>query len=381
MDLTTAERDRRWANLRSVMEQRDVDVILTFSDFGDQASLQRYISNFRSTYDFQAVMLYREGCDVVLTHPGGIPIAKMLSWATDVVPMAVPNTPVSTGKQGASAGGQIANRLADRGVTRIGVPGMEFFLVGWKEKIEAAIPNVEFVDVWDDLHRLRLVKGEEELALVREACRISDDIWEKMPDIVQVGRKRYEVLADIEQMIRAAGCEDSFNLCMSMPMLQEQLDRNPYSGLPIEAGGVYLIEVSPRYLGYFGQQTKLVAIDTVPEDMRAAYDAVNRARDVGLQIVKPGVDLVEVQAAIASQLRADGYEPAGPSFGHAVGLELEDHHIDGSSLVLEAGMTFIFHPMVAGHPAVMRADTYAITETGVERLTSGDTAPLELKRG
>ncbi len=378
--VTPAERDARWAKARAALALNDVDVAIAFSDYGDQASLARYLGNFRSSYDYQAVLLYRdEGCDLVLTHPGGIPIARQLSWATEVLPMAVPA--VTAGLNSAavpSVGGQIANRLAARGVRRVGVLGMEYFPSGWRDLIVQSIPGVELVDLWDDFHRIRMVKSPSEQELIREACRISDVAWAQMPEIVRVGRKRYEVLADIEHILRSHGCEDSFNLCMSLPMLAEPLDRNPYSALPIEADSVYLIEVSPRYLGYFGQQTSLVATGAIPEPMRLAYEAVNRARDHGLALARPGVDIAQMGHAIEQSLRADGFAPASPSFGHAVGLELEDWHINGSSLILEEGMTFIFHPMVAGHPGVMRADTYLITATGPERLTTGDTAPLVL---
>jgi len=375
-----AEGNRRWAAARKIMTSRDVDVIVAFSDFGDQASLQRYFTNFRSSYDYVASLLYREeGCDMIMTHPGGIPIATQLSWATDVLPMAVPETMAghNSGK-GPSIGGQMANRLSAKGVKRVGVLGMEYFPTGWIDLIRAATPEVEFVDIWQDIHLLRLVKGEDEQALVREACRISDVAWAQIPEIVKPGRKRYEVLADIEHILRLEGCEDSFNLCMSLPMLKEPLDRNPYSALPIEDDSVYLIEISPRYLGYFGQQTNLVATGAMPKDMLDVHNAVNRARQKGLELVKPGVDLIEIGQAIADQFSADGLEPASPSFGHAIGLELEDHHINGASLVLEEGMTFIFHPMAAGHPAIMRADTYLITENGYERLTNGDPAAMEL---
>lgn len=375
-----AERDRRWAAARAIMASQDVDVIVAFSDFGDQASLQRYFTNFRSSYDYVASLLYREnGCDMIMTHPGGIPIASQLSWATEVLPMAVPETMAghNSGK-GPSVGGQMANRFSAKGVKRVGVLGMEYFPSGWVELIRAAIPEVEFVDVWQDVHLLRLAKGADEQALIREACRISDLAWSHVPEIMKVGRKRYEVLADIEHILRLEGCEDSFNLLMAMPMLQEPLDRNPYSALPVEEDSVYLLEISPRYLGYFGQQTNLVGTGPIPSDMLKAHQAVNRAREAGLKLVKPGVDLIEVGSAIADQFAKDGFEPASPSFGHAVGLELEDHHINGTSLVLEEGMTFIFHPMAAGNPAVMRADTYLITAGGYERLTSGDPAAMVL---
>ncbi|MFK7842911.1 MAG: M24 family metallopeptidase [Sphingorhabdus sp.] len=379
MDLTSKERDRRWINLRTIMKRRDVDVVIAFSDFGDQASLQRYISNFRSSYDYVASLLYREeGCDIIMTHPGGIGIAKQISWTTDVFPMAIPNSMKghNSGK-GPSVGGQIANRLAEHNVQRVGVTGMEYFPVGWKETIEAVLPNVEFVDVWDDVHLLRLIKGDEEQDLVREACRISDEAWKQMPDIVKPGRKRYEVLGDIEHILRCHGCEDSFNMCMSLPMGKERFDRSPYSALPIEEDSVYLIEVSPRYLGYFGQQTGLVSTGPLPEAMRKAYDSVNRARDAALEMMRPGVDLIDVGNVVDAQLRNDGYQPQ-PSFGHLVGLELEDFHIGNGPLILQDGMTIIVHPLLADHPALMRADTYLISASGPERLTTGSMEPLEL---
>ncbi|ATW03522.1 M24 family metallopeptidase [Sphingorhabdus sp. YGSMI21] len=380
MDLTARERDRRWAAIRKALARQDVDVFLAFSDFGDQSTLQRYVTNYRSGYDYSAVLLYRdEGCEQIVSHPGNMMMSNQLSWATESFWMAVPH---SRARQNSgndpTVGGQIANRLADHGVKRIGVAGMEYFPTGWKETITAEIPGVEFVDIWDDVHHLRLVKSEDEQALVREACRISDVIWDQMGDIVQVGRKRYEVLADIEHIIRSHGCEDSFNLCMSLPVGKERMDRNPYSALPIEDDSVYLVEVSPRFLGYYGQQTGLVSTGTIPEDMRKAVEAANRARDKGLEIAQPGVDLVEMGQAIEGQLRADGYASATPSFGHACGMELEDLHIDGNSLILEEGMTFIFHPLLAEHPAIMRADTYLITGSGCERLTSGSLEPLQL---
>jgi Xaa-Pro aminopeptidase len=375
-----SERDRRWAAAAKTMARNDLDVILTYSDFGDQSTLQRYLSNYRSSYDYMAALLYKsKDMELILTHPGGIQLAKQLSWATEAFPMAVPAG--IAGHNSAtrpSLSGQIANRFAERGVKRVGVAGMEYFPAGWVAMLQAAIPGIELVDIWADLHHQRLVKSPYEQALVREACRISDDVWDQMADIFRVGRKRYEALADMEHIIRAQGCEDSFNLCMALPMLKEPIDRNPYSALRIKEDTVYMVEVSPRYLGYYGQQTNLVATGAIPNEMRAAHDAANRARDKAMAVAKPGVDLTELGAVIAAQLRADGFESATPSFGHAVGLELEDQHINGSSLVLEAGMTFIFHPLLAGHPAVMRADTYLITESGAERLTKGDPSPLQL---
>lgn len=381
MDLTTAERDRRWDAARKIMERQDVEAVIAYSDFGDQGGLQRYLSNFRSPYDYQAVILTQDTCELCVTHPGGVMISNMLSWANETFPLATPNS-VSSDKsytKGPTVGGQISNRLNHHNITKVGIIGLEYFPTGWKDTIEATVPNVSLVDVWDDFHKLRLVKGPEEIALIREACRISDLVWSKMGDIVKAGRKRYEVMADIEQIVGSQGCEDSFNLCVALPMMEKKLGRHPYSQEIIQENETLLIEVSPRFLGYYGQQTGLVSTGTVPADILHAYDSVNRAREKGLALVKPGVDLIEVGNAINAQLKADGFENLGPSFGHAVGLELEDYHIHGGSLILEEGMTFIFHPFAPGFPSVMRADTYLVTNNGFERITQGDITPLLIK--
>jgi len=381
MDLTTTERDRRHNNLRKVMQDKNLDVIIGRSDGGDQSGLQRYISNLRSPHGEVAAMLYREkDCDLVVSHPGAVGIAKAVSWATDVHYFAVPNTKSGKNDVKASASGQVANLLSGRKVKRIGVFNMEYFPSGWKEEIIAAIPDVEFVDAYDDVHRLRLIKSKVEQDLVRESCRISDEVWKQVPEVIRLGRKRYEVMADLEHIVRLNGCEENFPLLMALPMSPDQLNRHPYSDLPIGKNQVFNVEVSPRYLGYFGQQTSIVATGTFPKEIRDIFDAVNRARDEGLKVIKPGVNLTEVGQVVYSDLAKSGYRSL-PSFGHLVGLELEDHHIDESALVLEEGMTFIFHPMVETHRGVMRADTYLITASGCERLTSGDIGPLELKLG
>lgn len=378
MDLTIKERDLRWKGAREIMAKHELDVIIASSDLGDVPGYQRYLSGYRSTFSSTTVLVFAEGeGGLVLEHPGTIAFAKDLSW----IPSPIPMMPASgeLAKNGPTVGGGLSHILKERGASRIGIAGFDRFPKAWYDTIEASIPNTSFVDVRQELLMQRLVKSPEEQEFIKEACRISDLAWEAIPDIVHVGRKRYEVAADIEHILRLNGCEDSYNMLEELPLLEGKKDRFLFSGIPIKKGGVYIIEVSPRYLGYYGQQTTIVSVGgKIPTEMRQVHDSVNRAREEGLKIMKAGVDILEVTAAVNKQLRKDGYEPAAPTIGHFVGLDLEDLRAGDQSLILEEGMTFIFHPFAAGHPAVMRADTYLITNSGAERLTRGDIGVLEL---
>ena len=386
MNLTQAERDRRWAAAVELMRRRDVDALVCYSNLGDIPAEQRYFSGYRSQFDDVAVLLFPDGsCELVVAHAGVRGLAKALSWVSEPV-TASPVKPwlvggaVGTETAGASSiGGEIANQVLRRKGRRIGVAGLAGLPSGWKETIAAAVPGVSFVDLVDDVRHLRMVKSPEELRLVREACRIADEAWLHVPEVLAVGRRRYEVLADLEHILRLNGCEDSYNLLIHLPFLQQPLDHNPYSALRIQPGDLYTLEISPRFRGYYGQQTGLVSVGgPPPREMRDAFDAVVRARDAGLAVMKAGVDMLEVTRAVEAEMKRLDHQLASPLTGHFVGLELEELRAGGASMVLEAGMTYIFHPFAAGHPAVMRADTYLITDTGVERLTSGRMAPLAL---
>ena len=374
MNFTTTERDRRWAAARRIMESHDAQVMIAVSDLGDIRGHQRYLSSFRATFDDLVTLVFAEGeSGMVLGHPAVGVFAKDLSWVPHPVAAQVPEGQMLP----PSIGGAIANMLKGRGVTRIGVAGLDRFPLGWRDTILSVLPQASFIELGPALMRERLVKSAEELACIREAARIADLAWAAIPKVVRPGRKRYEIMADIEHILRSHGCEDNYALFEALPLIPALKDRRPYSAMVVQPGDVFCVEVSPRYLGYYAQQTGLVAVGgPIEQEMRTAYAALSRAREAGLKIMRAGVDITEVAAAVNAQLARDGLQAAGPVIGHFVGLELEEMRAGHEPLILEDGMTFIFHPFAAGYPALLRADTYLVTASGTECLTSGNVEPL-----
>lgn len=379
-----AERERRWNAIGDLMREADVGAVVGNGDLGDENANQRYLSAFRSVFDDIAPILFEDGeSAMVISNPGVLMFAKQLSWMDNIFvgaetkPWLIGDTVDTPVVASATVGAEVADQLRQRGVDRVGLADGAHFPAAWRDAIALAIPDCTFVDLGPGIDRLRLVKSAEEIDNIRTSCQISDDIWAEMSDIIKVGRRECEVMADFEYRLRSAGAEASYNMFFQLPMFATPHESMPSTKV-IEAGSTYLVEVSPRFAGYYGQQTGLVTLGTMDPAARDALEAINRARAAGVELMKPGNDITEVAAAVDKQLAAEGYKLASPLIGHFVGLQLEEPRAGAKPLTLEAGMVFICHPFAEGWPAYMRADTFLITEDGAERLTTRPLDPLEI---
>jgi Xaa-Pro aminopeptidase len=224
--------------------------------------------------------------------------------------------------------------------------------------------------------RLRLQKTAAELQAIRKSCAIADKIAGRLKDIFTPDRWFYEVVADIEHIARLEGAEGGFFL----------ISRLPIFGIPmrvladpeiIQPGQRYMVEISPRYDGYYSQLTLPVTTRADDGIIGSAYADIITAKQSAQKLMLPGADLTNISVQLKAFFAERGHVMA-PSLGHFCGLALEEPRHDPSQpFLLEEGMSFIFHPVLA-HPelnSLMRADTYVITPDGAERLNK---FPMEM---
>ncbi len=236
------------------------------------------------------------------------------------------------------------------------------------------------MDVSNDILRLRLRKSANELALIRQSCAIADTVWERVAEIFRVGRRNYEIVADIDHLVRLQGAEGGFHLVLPLPFLGRAMISlgNPDR---IEADARYLVEISPRYRGYYAQVTIPVSTWRHDEAAIRAYDDVIASKRMAEPLMRPGADLSQIASTISDFLAERGRAMSSLSLGHFCGLALEEpRHDPKAPFILEEGMTLIFHPVLADpeYHGLMRADTYVITPTGAERLTHHDGGLLSI---
>jgi Xaa-Pro dipeptidase len=154
--------EHRVARLQEEMAQADLDVILTYSSESEPAS-SRYLADFWPFFDFAGVLVPREGQAALIT--GHIHPLFVESSAPDWVPEVEYEDFAS-----------ILSSVCPSPPRRIGVTDWNIFPHPIFVDLQKAAPEAEFVPADDVLLRTRAIKSEYEMAVIRKAYRITEQL-------------------------------------------------------------------------------------------------------------------------------------------------------------------------------------------------------------
>jgi Xaa-Pro aminopeptidase len=351
----------RWARVRQMMSHHDLDMVLAIDCSPDEIlhGNQRWLTGFIARGGPAAVLLHCDGYIELISQRAG----KTLNDYFESVEIPLEMVSGFSPKL-------VAERVSRLRPKRLGIADPEYFSAAIASALSELSTPPEVVDASEAFNKLRLQKSPYEISLIRKSCAIADAVWERVPELFKIGRKNYEIVADVDHLVRLDGAEGGFHLLMELP----------FEGMPlpllvrddvIHADSRYLLEISPYYDGYYSQLTIPVTTRVNDETILRAHQDIVEAKHAAGPKMHPGADLSEVAKFVESFLAERGHTMTSLSLGHFCGMALtEPRHDPRSPFILEEGMTLIFHPILAdaGLSAIQRADTYLITQSGAERL-------------
>ena len=230
---------------------------------------------------------------------------------------------------------------------------------------------------------LRMVKDEDELALMVEAALVGCKLFEHVLGVIRPGLEEIEVAAELEHHARLLGAEGmSFDTIVAA---------GPRSALPhgkatravLPRRGFVTLDFGIILQGYCSDMTRTVYLGKPKAAERNVYAAVLEAQEAAVAAVSAGVSCGDVDEAARSVLRRAGVAEAfSHSTGHGLGLEIHEPPRIGASQTtrLLAGMVVTIEPGVyfAGKYGIRIEDMVAVTPTGGQVLTPAPKALIEL---
>ena len=254
----------------------------------------------------------------------------------------------------------------------------------WKSGLPARLKRNFFSELAGPLvESLRMVKDEDELALMAEAALMGCSLFEHILGFLRPGISEIEVAAELEHRARLLGAEGmSFDTIVASGV-RSALPHGKASAAALPRRGFLTLDFGVILKGYCSDMTRTVYFGTPKQNERSAYQAVLEAQEAGVAAVGSGVSCGEVDEACRGVLRKAGLAEAfSHSTGHGVGLEIHESPRIGAEQTtrLAAGMVVTIEPGVylAGQFGIRIEDMVAVTRTGGQVLTPAPKALIEL---
>jgi Xaa-Pro aminopeptidase len=260
--------------------------------------------------------------------------------------------------------------------------------LGRLDALQAAIPAARFTQT-ALVARARLRKHPEELALHREAGRITDLMLaagrQLIEDAVAAG-DQLPTEAELASHVGAVGSATMYaehtDVVVRSPLAGGLVYAGANSALPhalpsgyrLRAGDSFLLSLGCAVGGRYVEGERTFVLGAPTARQRELYETVLAAQQHGAELLRPGAVCSEVNKACLDVIRAAGLgEHLRHRQGHGIGVGMHEPPWleDGDNSVLEPGMVVSDEPgiYVTGEAGFRVSDSMMVTETDAESLT------------
>ncbi|NUK31084.1 aminopeptidase P family protein [Parageobacillus sp. VR-IP] len=344
--------------LRALFDEHDIDGLLVTNPYN-----RRYITGFTGT---AGVAVISRDKAVFITDFRYVEQASQQVKGFEIVQHTGPIVD------------EAAKQVARLGIQKLGFEQEDVSYATFKA-YESAV-KAELVPTSHVIEKLRLIKSESEIKILKEAAEIADAAFEHILSFIRPGVKEIDVANELEFFMRKQGAtSSSFDIIVASGY-RSALPHGVATEKSIEKGELVTLDFGAYYKGYCSDITRTIAVGAISEELKTIYDIVLQAQLRGMEGIKPGMTGKEADALTRDYISEKGYgEYFGHSTGHGIGLEIHEGPALSvrSDVVLAPGMVVTVEPgiYIPGLGGVRIEDDTVVTENGNESLTH---SPKEL---
>ena len=208
------------------------------------------------------------------------------------------------------------------------------------------------------------IKNERELALMRQACKITAAARALAGEMVRPGVTTKQIDKAVHDYIVSQGARPSFlhyngypaSACISV-------NETVIHGIPgeftLKEGDIVSIDVGAYYKGFHGDCAATFACGTISAEAEKLIDVTKQSFFEGIRFARRGHRVSDISHAIQTYVESNGFSVVRSFVGHGVGAQLhEEPEVPnfgpaGRGPRMLPGMTLAIEPMVnVGTPDV-----------------------------
>ncbi|MFB0546777.1 MAG: M24 family metallopeptidase [Anaerolineae bacterium] len=375
-EIPKAEFQERIKRVQEELARRGLDALLTFGSEAEPA-LVRYLSDYWPAFEKAGVLVPVEGEPILIIGPESLTYAQShskIEKIRQILEYRESSEPDYPGVPLDAFPSVFDEISGGRGVKRLGVAGYTVTTVPVYEVLRKVMAGGELVRADDILIEMREVKSENELELMRQAFRISEQAVEAVLNNIRPGMTELQVVGIAQEVIYRNGAEYEGH---PMYVLSGRHSANAI-GRPthrkLVEGEVIQLNIGARVGGYSSSVGRPICLGRIPDDVRGLLQMGLDAANKTMEIMRAGVQAKDVALQIKDFITKRGYEDCilyGPC--HGIGLmECEHPWMEtNSEYELQENYTFQVDSFLYTQSYGARwEDGVRVTKDGVEQFST-----------
>ena len=202
------------------------------------------------------------------------------------------------------------------------------------------------------------IKTAEEIEKMRVAGRLAADVLEMVSPHVRAGvtsneldRLCHDYIVKVQQAVPAPLNYRGFpkSICTS---INHVVCHGIPNDRPLKDGDIVNIDITVIKDGYHGDTSKMFLVGEPGIRARRLAEVSYECMCMGIRMVRPGVRLGDIGAAIQHHAESHNFSVVREYCGHGIGRQFHEepqvlhYGTAGTGLPLEPGMTFTIEPMI-----------------------------------
>jgi len=196
------------------------------------------------------------------------------------------------------------------------------------QSLKKSVPKIK--QSTEPFYNSRIIKDDDEIAILKKASKIIDNMFELCAKKIKKGQKESELQAilmayAVENEMFDTGYKSTLNPLIIAGGPNGALPHAQVSNRKFANGDLIVVDLTLRYKGYVSDATRTFGLRKISDNAKQVYEIVKESQKLGLRSVKPNASCKLIDDACREYIKKQNYDQFFiHSTGHGIGLEVHE---------------------------------------------------------
>lgn len=371
--ISTSELERRWREVRKRMKEEGIDFLVMQNDNEWLGGYVKWFTDIPARNGYPLTVIFPIDDEMTTITCGGKPPGDLgpPAWTMRGVKRRLTAPYFRSLMYSNTYDAALAvETLKAKKKGKIGLVGKGSMSAMFYESILKNLPEATFIDATDLVDRIKAIKSDEEIALIKKTTALQDEAMEYAKKVIRPGRRDFEIVADIVHKVTELGSEEQLVIGGSGPLGRPvPMQKRHFQNRVVREGDQFTLMVEVNGPGgMYAEAGRVYFLGKVPSELQDANELCKETQKVTLKLLRPGADPAEIWRANNEFLVKKGFPPETRLYAHGQGYDLVERPAirDDEPMKLQPRMNITVHPIIGSDSVwLWVCDNYLITESGV----------------